>query len=130
LVSIAVTKIAAGTVPERGFTEGTRAKRRPQAGFQQLRLYGFPAQAREFGGINGQFTLFIAFNADNHRLQNTAFATIDRHNGAAGRCGKHHAGIFLSSKSACPLMTRSPSCTSIEGAFPDNRRPKWRHGEH
>jgi ribosome-binding ATPase YchF (GTP1/OBG family) len=31
----------------------------------------------------GKFTLFIAFNADNHRLQNAPFATVDRHNGAA-----------------------------------------------
>jgi hypothetical protein len=78
----------------------------------------------------GKFTLFIAFNADNHRLQNAAFATVDRHNGAARRGGEHHAGIFLSSKSACPLMTRSPSCTSIEGRIPSNRRPKWRHDGH
>ena len=43
----------------------------------------------------GKLTLFIPFNADNHRLQHATFATVDRHNGAAGRGGKHHAGIFF-----------------------------------
>ena len=43
----------------------------------------------------GEFTLLVAFNADNHRLQNAPFATVDRHYGTARGCGEHHAGIFF-----------------------------------
>ena len=43
----------------------------------------------------GKFTLVIALNADNHRLQNAPLATVDGHNGAARGGCEHHAGIFF-----------------------------------
>ncbi len=36
-------------------------------------------------------TLFITFDTDNDRLQHASFTTMDRHDFAAGWCGKQHA---------------------------------------
>ena len=69
-----------------------------------MSLHSFPAKRREFCGVvMGKLTLFIAFNADHHRLKDTALATIDRHNGAAGRSSEQHAGIFFILKERLPF---------------------------
>ena len=59
-------------------------------------LNGFPAQGGEVCCVEtGKLTLFVAFNTDNHRLQDATFTAIDCHHGTARGGRKHNARIFF-----------------------------------
>ena len=130
---MAVTKIAAGTVPRHGrFAKRARAKRRPQSRLQQLRLHHVVAEGGKIGGVKTRkFAFLIAFNLNNNRLQDATLTTMDGDNGAAGWGCKHNARIFFILEECLAFyyaiaFLYQPS----RDACPRNHHLQWRHDEY